>query len=95
MEPGPGTLTVATRRDGGSVVVSIADTGPGIPADIRERIFDAFFTTRPPGQGTGLGLSIASRIVNGHRGTLRVADAEVGACLELLLPSRSGGEGDG
>jgi CheY-like chemotaxis protein len=57
-------IRVATRRDSaGRVVVEVADTGRGIPAEIRDRLFDPFFTTRPVGQGTGLGLSIAQGIV--------------------------------
>lgn len=65
-------ITVSTRLDGHQVVVDIADTGPGIPAAILDRIFDAFFTTKPVGVGTGLGLAIAHKIVTGFGGQLTV-----------------------
>ena len=52
-----------SRDSPGWLVVCIADHGPGIPADVLPRIFDAFFTTKPQGSGTGLGLEIVHRIV--------------------------------
>ena len=53
-------------------MVEIGDTGPGVPAELRQRIFEPFFTTKPVGEGTGLGLDISWRIVvNKHRGDLR------------------------
>jgi signal transduction histidine kinase len=68
-----GTLTVRTSLDGDYVRVEIGDTGPGIPAELRQRIFEPFFTTKPVGQGTGLGLDISYRIVvERHGGDLRV-----------------------
>ena len=75
----------------GFVVLSIEDTGPGIPAEARERIFNPFFTTRE--EGTGLGLAIVHRIVDAHGGmtacvdsTRRIDGKQVGARLELSLP---------
>jgi signal transduction histidine kinase len=65
---GHGTLTVRTSLDGDCARVEIGDTGPGIPANIRQRIFEPFFTTKPVGQGTGLGLDISYRIVAGRHG---------------------------
>ncbi len=53
---------------------------------MREQIFDAFFTTKPPGEGTGLGLDIAKRIVARHHGDLRLKPVERGACFQVLLP---------
>ena len=71
---GSAEITIRTRREGDFVVVEIRDNGPGIPAEIQDRIFDAFFTTKPPGKGTGLGLDISYRIVvHRHRGDLRVS----------------------
>lgn len=72
-----GTLTVGLRREGDEVVVSIGDTGCGIPEEIRGRIFDAFFTTKPAGEGTGLGLDIVRKIIDKHQGRIDV-DSEVG-----------------
>ena len=82
-----GTLTVGLRRDGGDVLVSIADTGCGIPEDIRARIFDAFFTTKPAGEGTGLGLDIVRKIVEKHRGRIDVeSEVGVGTTFTVRLP---------
>jgi signal transduction histidine kinase len=72
-----GTLTVGLRREGEEALVSIADTGCGIPEDIRARIFDAFFTTKPAGEGTGLGLDIVRKIVEKHHGRIEI-ESEVG-----------------
>ena len=70
---GHGTLTIRTSLDGDYARVEIGDTGPGIPAELRQRIFEPFFTTKPVGQGTGLGLDISYRIVvERHGGDLRV-----------------------
>jgi signal transduction histidine kinase len=75
---GRGTITVKTRRDGDSVVISISDTGSGIPDDIRDRIFEHFFTTKEVGKGTGQGLSIArSIVVEKHKGAITF-DSEIG-----------------
>jgi signal transduction histidine kinase len=68
---GRGVLELRARRVGEEVEVRIADSGPGIPADIAPRVFDPFFTTKPQGVGTGLGLHIAHNIVvNRHRGRI-------------------------
>lgn len=72
-----GKLEVTTKREKDSVVVTIADNGPGIPDEIKTRIFDPFFTTKETGKGTGLGLDVVSRIVRQHGGTIKV-DSEVG-----------------
>ncbi len=70
---GTGTLTIRTARDGDCALIEIGDTGPGIPAEIKNRIFEPFFSTKPVGEGTGLGLDIAWRIVvNKHHGDLQV-----------------------
>jgi signal transduction histidine kinase len=66
-----GHITVRTRREGDEVVISIADTGGGIPAAIQDRIFDPFFTTKEVGKGTGQGLAISrSVVVDKHHGQL-------------------------
>lgn len=75
--PQGGILRIGLQRDGSWARVSVADSGCGIPEDIRERIFDAFFTTKPAGEGTGLGLDIVRKIVDKHGGTIAV-DSAVG-----------------
>ncbi|WUU85693.1 ATP-binding protein [Streptomyces cellulosae] len=84
---GEGTLTVRTARENDALLVEFGDTGPGIPAEIRDRVFDPFFTTKPVGEGTGLGLDISWRIVvNKHHGSLRF-DSEPGDTrFQVLLP---------
>lgn len=68
---GVGTLTLRTYREDDQVVVSIGDTGPGVPEELQKRVFEPFFTTKPVGEGTGLGLDISYRIVvSGHGGDI-------------------------
>jgi signal transduction histidine kinase len=82
-----GTLTVRTARDEDRLLVEFRDTGPGIPAAIRDRIFDPFFTTKPVGEGTGLGLDISWRIVvNKHGGDLRVESVPGDTRFQVRLP---------
>ena len=71
-EPGQrGLITVCTQQEGDWVVISIGDTGGGIPPEIRDRIYDPFFTTKEVGKGTGQGLAIAwSVVVDKHGGKL-------------------------
>jgi PAS domain S-box-containing protein len=71
------TLTVKTFRKDGQVVMTMADTGVGIPDDIKEKIFEPFFTTKEVGKGTGLGLSISYGIVKDYDGMIEV-ESEVG-----------------
>lgn len=73
---GKGVLTVRTRREGSNAVVEICDNGPGIPPDVKEQLFQPFFTTKPAGQGTGLGLEITRKIVvHKHGGTIEAESA--------------------
>ena len=84
---GQGQITIRTRQDGDSVVVEIEDDGPGIPAEIQSRIFDSFFTTKPPGQGTGLGLDISYNIVvYKHRGDIKLHSKPGQTRFEVWLP---------
>lgn len=84
---GEGTLTLRTRASDGWVEVDIEDEGPGIPRGIRDRIFDAFFTTKLPGEGTGLGLDITYDIVvNRHGGDLSVESEPGRTTFTVRLP---------
>jgi signal transduction histidine kinase len=82
-----GAITLSTTRDGDCVLVDIADTGPGIPPDIQDRVFEPFFTTKDVGQGTGLGLDTARRIVQDrHRGSLGFDTGERGTTFHVWIP---------
>jgi signal transduction histidine kinase len=82
-----GVITIETRCESDFAVVSITDTGSGIPVDLMGRIFDPFFTTKPVGEGTGLGLSISYEIAKKHGGEIGAANApEGGAVFTLRLP---------
>ncbi|MCX7041277.1 MAG: ATP-binding protein [Gammaproteobacteria bacterium] len=72
-----GNLTLGLRRDGENALVSVTDTGCGMTPEVRARIFDAFFTTKPAGEGTGLGLDIVRKIIEKHGGKIFV-ESEVG-----------------
>ncbi len=74
---GRGTLTLSTWSQDGQAKISISDTGPGIPKENLEKIFEAFFTTKPPGKGTGLGLHNVREIVKRYGGNLTV-ESQVG-----------------
>ena len=85
--PGKEKLSISTRKERQNVVVSIRDTGPGIPQEIKERIFDPFFTTKEVGEGTGLGLSIVYGIIERHLGKIEVFSEEgVGSEFVITLP---------
>ncbi|MEU0074982.1 ATP-binding protein [Streptomyces sp. NPDC006332] len=89
---GEGTLTVRTALDNDRLLVEFRDTGPGVPAEIRDRIFDPFFTTKPVGEGTGLGLDISWRIVvNKHHGSLQVESEPGDTRFQVLLPLTAAG----
>jgi len=87
MTPDGGALEIATRVDGGHVVVDVADTGQGIPKANLARIFDPFFTTKPVGKGTGLGLSICYGIIKKMEGEISVNSAVgLGTTFHVRLP---------
>ena len=82
------TLSVATKNLGNSVEITIRDNGGGIPPEVREKMFNPFFTTKPPGEGTGLGLSLSYDIVvKQHAGSIEV-DTQPGEFTEfkVILP---------
>jgi signal transduction histidine kinase len=82
-----GRVEVATFVEAGLAIVQIDDTGPGISAETRDRMFDPFFTARAGGGSRGLGLAIANEIVRKHGGEIRVFSAEgAGSVVEVRLP---------
>ncbi len=82
-----GRLTITTRREGDRMVVDIADDGPGVPAELQERVFDPYFTTKGVGKGTGLGLDVARRIVvDTYRGDVRLTSRPGETHLAVRLP---------
>ena len=84
---GKGTLTIRTRAENDGISVIIGDTGPGIPAEIKERIFDPFFTTKGVGEGTGLGLDIVRRIITGrHKGEIHLYSEPGDTRFQIWLP---------
>ena len=86
---GHGTLRISTRAAPGHVVIEIADTGPGMPAEVAARAFEAFYTTKDVGKGAGLGLDIARRIiVERHHGEITIDSRPGDTVLRIQLPSR-------
>jgi signal transduction histidine kinase len=91
-----GTLTLRTALttlDNGkpAVLIELADTGEGIPAENLIRIMEPFFTTKEEGKGTGLGLAICRRVVQEHRGTIQIAsDVGKGTTVRIVLPLKDG-----
>ncbi len=83
-----GKITIRTAKKGNDVLISISDTGCGIPQNLVNRIFDPFFTTKDVGKGTGQGLSLAHNIiVNHHHGTISVdSKINVGTTFIITLP---------
>ncbi len=81
-----GTLTIEVGRQDNQVVVSITDSGDGIPETIQQKIFQPFFTTKPPGEGSGLGLDIVRKIIDKHDGTIAVESQPGKTTFIVSLP---------
>lgn len=82
-----GRLIISTSCQNEQVVVSIRDSGPGVPAEIQERIFEPFFTTKPAGEGSGLGLDIVRKIIDKHQGSVHLqSQPGDGATFVIHLP---------
>jgi signal transduction histidine kinase len=79
-------ITVETRADDGKLFVTVADNGAGISPDLQKRLFQPFFTTKPPGQGTGLGLALSGQIVKKHGGAIEVETSPAGSRFRVVLP---------
>lgn len=78
------TLTIALENDG--IKVEVADSGSGIPTHLKDKIFEAFFTTKPTGEGSGLGLHISQKIIDKHNGTIAVASEPGDTKFTIWLP---------
>lgn len=84
---------VTTGPDGKQVRLEFTDTGPGIPAEYLQKVWDPFFTTKPEGKGTGLGLAICRRVVEEHRGSVAIeSQPGAGTTIIILLPITNGDE---
>jgi signal transduction histidine kinase len=82
-----GTITITTSREAGGARVDVTDDGPGVASEIRERVFDSFFTTKDVGHGMGLGLATAYRIVvDRHSGRLTVESEPGATTFRVWLP---------
>ena len=82
----PGKVTVSATRENGYLQIRVADTGRGIPAESREKLFLPYYSTK--GRGTGLGLAIVHRIVTDHHGSIRVEDnTPRGTVFTVELPA--------
>jgi two-component system sensor kinase FixL len=84
---GEGIVRVRVQAVGGNCRVSIADDGPGIPAELHEQIFIPFFTTKS--RGSGLGLPTAKRLVEAHGGSIGIVSAAMGTTVTVVLPASS------
>jgi signal transduction histidine kinase len=82
-----GVVKVHTKNLGANIEITVSDNGPGIPDEIKDKIFQPFFTTKPTGQGTGLGLSLAYDIVKAHGGEIKVESVEgKGTEFKIKIP---------
>lgn len=86
-QPEPRRIVLTTRSGPDSVVIEVGDNGPGVPAHLREKIFEPYFTTKPTGVGTGIGLSISKSVISAHGGTIALDTAAGGGALfTITLP---------
>ena len=83
---GQGTIKISTKQVDEWVFVEFEDSGPGIPEDVREKLFSPFFTTKPVGKGTGLGLNISFNIIQKHKGYIEVDSQPGRTCFSVRLP---------
>lgn len=85
--PNGGTLSITAAARPEAIRVEVTDTGPGIPAEIKEHLFDPWVTTKPTGQGTGLGLAIVRDVVRAHGGSVSASSQSTGAVFVIDLPA--------
>ncbi len=87
-----GTLQIDAALQDREVVISITDSGTGIPDDIQAKIFEPFFTTKPPGEGSGLGLDIARKIIEKHDGQITVSSVPGQTTFTVSIPTAHTGD---
>ncbi|MEP7322420.1 MAG: ATP-binding protein [Saprospiraceae bacterium] len=80
------TVSVSTKKTGDKISISVKDNGNGIPDNIKDKILQPFFTTKPSGQGTGLGLSLAYDTIKAHGGIININSSKEGSTFQILLP---------
>ncbi|MCP5066280.1 MAG: hypothetical protein GY946_06895 [bacterium] len=80
-------VEISTRTTPGGARIVVSDTGPGIPEELQNRVFEPFFTTRPPGEGSGLGLTVTRQIVERHRGQIEFQSSPQGTTFIVDLPA--------
>jgi len=81
-----GTITISTCQQDSQVLVSITDSGKGIPRELQSKIFEPFFTTKPRGEGSGLGLSIVKKIIEKHEGKIEIESIPGKTTFAVFLP---------
>jgi signal transduction histidine kinase len=85
-----GSVAIFARAEGDAMVVDFIDDGPGIPAELREKVFEPFFTTKAVGEGTGLGLDIVRRLVDRHEGSIELTSRPGHTEFRVRLPVDAG-----
>lgn len=84
-----GNLEIAVKDCGNEILVSLKDSGPGIPQEIQSKIFEPFFTTKAPGEGSGLGLDIVNKIVKRHGGRIELTSVPGKTIFYIYLPKNN------
>lgn len=79
-------INIKMREKKGSIIISILDSGKGIPLNIEQKMFNPFYTTKPVGKGVGIGMSISKKIVEMHQGTIKVDRKSAHTKIDITLP---------
>src|ERR1700737_3010006 len=80
-------IRITGRREGTVAILEVSDTGPGVPQNARDHLFEAFQTSGRPG-GSGLGLAIAAELVRAHGGQIHLVEGTIGATFRVAIPDR-------
>jgi signal transduction histidine kinase len=86
-DPAPRQIRITGRREGSVAILEISDTGPGLPQQTRDHLFEAFQSSGRPG-GSGLGLTIAAELVRAHGGDIHLVEGTIGATFRIAIPDR-------